>query len=174
MPASRETTSFSHDFSAAEIAELVVALGTGGALCPLVVKGVSMVPTLREYRDTVYLRSVGPEEPLRVGDVVFFWRDGRVVLHRLVRRLPDGRLRMNGDGQLWCEDVPRESVFAVAERVKRGSRVMPLDHGVMRVWGVLWMRLLPVRERLWHLPRPLKRAVRRVGALMRGGDERHG
>lgn len=171
MPASpARATSFSHEFSAREIAELVAALGTDGALCPLVVKGVSMVPTLREYRDTVYLRSVGPNDVLRAGDVVFFWRDGRVVLHRLVRFLPDGRLRMNGDGQLWCEDVPRASVFAVAERVRRGGRVMPLDRGLLRAWGVLWMRLLPVRERLWHLPGPLKRAVRRAGSLLRGGD----
>ena len=38
----REDLSVDHAFSAEEIARLVVALGTGGTLCPLVVKGTSI------------------------------------------------------------------------------------------------------------------------------------
>ena len=165
----RDTAPLDHEFSAEELARLVGALGTGGALCPLVVKGTSMAPTLREGRDTVYLRSVAPEDPLRRGDVVFFWRGPQVVLHRLVRVLPDGRLLVNGDNQLWCEEVDRKSVFAVAERVGRGGRVMPLRSGALGAWGAIWVRLLPLRSLIWRLPRPVKDAALRAGALLRGG-----
>ena len=169
----RNMSAIDHEFGAEEIARLVAALGTNGALCPLVVKGTSMVPTLREGRDTVYLRSVGPEDELRRGDIVFFWRGPQVVLHRLVRVLPDGRLRVNGDNQLWSEEVAREDVFAVAERVGRGGRVMPLRTGALRTWGALWMALAPARSLIWRLPRPVKDAALRVGSALRGG-RRHG
>lgn len=168
----REDLSVDHAFSAEEIARLVVALGTGGALCPLVVKGTSMSPTLREGRDTVYLRAVGPDDELRRGDVIFFWRGPQVVLHRLIKVLPDGRLRVNGDNQLWCEEVAREDVFAVAEQVGRGHRVMPLRSGALGAWGAVWMRLLPLREAIWHLPRPVKDVAVRLGSALRGGGHR--
>ncbi len=163
-------TSCGQELNARQIARIVAALGTDGALCPLVVKGVSMVPTLREGIDTVYLRAVGPDDRVRRGDIAFFWRDGHVVLHRVVGTGgAPGTLRMNGDGQLWCEEIARSQVFAVVERVKRGRRVLPVRSGVLRVWGELWMRALPVRGLLWRFPRPVKRAVRAVGRLMRGG-----
>lgn len=156
-------------YRADELAALVAALGTGGALCPLVVKGTSMVPTLREGCDTVYLRAVGPTDEIRVGDIVMFWRGRQVVLHRVVGRSASDVLRVNGDGQLWCEDVARADVFAVVERVRRGRRVVPARSGILRVWGLAWARLLPARARLWRLPAPIKRAVRRLGGLVRGG-----
>ena len=158
-------------FSARELAELVGALGSGGALCPLVVRGESMSPTLREGIDTVYLRSVGPDDAIRRGDVAFFWRGEKIVLHRIVGEAAPGVLVANGDGQLWCEEVPRESVFAVVERVGRGGRVMPVRSGLLRAWGELWMRLLPVRGWLWRVPGPLKRAVRDAGRAVRGVDD---
>lgn len=150
---------------------MVAALGTGGALCPLVVRGESMRPTLREGIDTVYLRSVGPDDEVRRGDVAFFWRGDKVVLHRIVGEAAPGMLRANGDGQLWCEEVARESVFAVVERVGRGRRVMPARRGLLGAWGALWMRLLPVRGLLWRVPGPVKRLVRGAGRAVRGGDD---
>lgn len=156
-------------YSAREVAELVRVLGSDGALCPIVVKGTSMVPTLREGRDTVYLRAIGPHDEVRVGDIAFFWRGPQVVLHRVAAVRTSGLVRMNGDGQLWCEDIARDQIFAVVERVQRGTRSLPVRRGIIRVWGLFWLRLLPVRERLWHLPRPLKRAVRRAGGWVRGG-----
>lgn len=158
-------------FSAKELAELVAALGSGGALCPLVVRGESMRPTLREGIDIVYLRSVGPDERIKIGDIVFFWRGEKIVLHRAVGEVCPGVLKVNGDGQLWCEEVPRENVFAVVERVRRGRRVMSARSGLLGTWGALWRMLLPVRGALWRAPGPLKRLVRGMGRAVRGGDD---
>ena len=161
----------SRSFSARELAELVAALGTGGGLCPLVVRGESMSPTLREGVDTVYLRSVGPSDDVCVGDIAFFWRGEKVVLHRIVAEDSPGVFRVNGDGQLWCEEVARESVFAVVERVGRGSRVMSARGGLLGAWGALWRVLLPVRGLLWKVPGPLRHLVRGAGRAVRGGDD---
>ena len=166
---SRLTVGERQGYRADELAALVAALGSDGALCPLVVKGTSMVPTLREGRDTVYLRAVGPADEIRTGDIVFFWRGSQVVLHRVVGRSAPGALRVNGDGQLWCEDVARSDVFAVVEHIRRGRRVMPVRRGILRAWGFAWAHLLPVRAWLWRLPAPIKRTVRRLGGLVRGG-----
>lgn len=157
-------------FSSRELSGLVASLGSGGTLCPLVVRGESMRPTLREGVDTVYLRSVGPSDEVRPGDIVFFWRDERVVLHRVVGVAGPGILKVNGDGQLWCEEVPREKVFAVVERVQRGRRVMGTRTGLLGAWGAFWRVLLPVRGLLWRAPGPLKRLVRGAGRAARGGD----
>ena len=158
-------------FSARELSELVGSLGSGGGLCPLVVRGESMRPTLREGVDTVYLRAIGPGDDVRAGDIVFFWRGEKVVLHRVVGEARPGVLMINGDGQLWCEEVPRESVFAVVELVRRGRRVMSARSGLLGAWGALWRVLLPVRGLLWRAPGPLKRLVRGAGRAVRGGDD---
>ena len=84
-------------FSSRELSGLVASLGSGGTLCPLVVRGESMRPTLRAGVDTVYLRSVGPSDEVRPGDIVFFWRDERVVLHRVVGVAGPGILKVNGE-----------------------------------------------------------------------------
>lgn len=165
------TRPMTRSFSARELAGLVAALGTEGGLCPLVVRGESMSPTLREGVDTVYLRSVGPSDDVRVGDIAFFWRGEKVVLHRIVAEPTPGVLRANGDGQLWCEEVARESVFAVVERVGRGGRVMDARSGLLGAWGALWCALLPVRGLLWRVPGPLRHLVRSAGRAVRGGDD---
>ena len=158
-------------FSARELSQMVVALGSDGSLCPLVVCGESMSPTLREHVDTVYLRSVGPSDDVCVGDIAFFWRGDKVVLHRIVAEPAPGILRANGDAQLWCEEVARENVFAVVERVGRGGRVMDARRGLLGAWGTIWRALLPVRGLLWRVPGPLRHLVRDVGRAVRGGDD---
>lgn len=130
-----------------------------------------MSPTLREGVDIVYLRSVGPFDDVRVGDIAFFWRGGKVVLHRIVAETSPGVFRVNGDGQLWCEEVARENVFAVVECVGRGGHIMSARGGLLGVWGALWRVLLPVRGLLRKVPGPLRHLVRDVGRVVRGGED---
>ena len=163
-----DTASTQQGFSADELVELVQALGTGGACCPVVVRGTSMQPTLKDAIDTVYLRALEPDEAVRAGDVVFFHRDSQVVLHRVIAELPGGMFRINGDNQLWSEDVPRSAIFARAERVGRAGRSCSLTAGPLHVWGLLWLRLLPLRSLLWRLPQPLKHLVGCAGERLKG------
>ena len=80
-----------------QVEERLAPLLRAGAEVPLVVTGSSMVPFLRDRRDTVYLKS--PEyAPIRTGDILFFRREsGQWILHRLHHRTAEGLLVINGD-----------------------------------------------------------------------------
>lgn len=158
-----------HGFSAVELVQLVEVLGRDGALCPVVVRGTSMTPTLHDGRDTVYLRALDSDEKLRVGDIVFFHRGGQVILHRVIGISNSDTLTINGDGQLWTEEVERGDVFGIVERIGRAGRTMPARTGVMRMWGLFWLHLLPVRHILWRFPAPLRHAVRGIGSFVKNG-----
>lgn len=149
------------ELSAADIVGLVRALGTDGATCPLRVTGTSMSPTLRDGRDRVLLRALGPSERVRRGDVALFRRsDGRPVLHRVVGARRNGDLVFNGDAQTWTEEVPRERVVAVAVCVDRAGRLVSARCAAFRLYGILWMALRPLRPAL----RRLRDALRGSGA----------
>lgn len=154
---------------ARQVAQMIRSLGRDGVLCPLVVRGESMRPTLQEGIDTVYLRCVDHGRGVRTGDIALFWRGAHIVLHRVVGKPRAGVFVANGDAQLWREEVLAQDVFAVVEKVKRGNRVMPARSGLLWLWGTCWRLLLPVRATVWRVPKPFKRVVRALGRMVRGG-----
>ena len=145
MSGPREDLSVDHAFSAEEIARLVASLGADGTLCPLVVKGTSMSPTLREGRDTVYLRSVGPDDELR--RVCTQIRrlgtdDGNVLLFNIhvstdstspamVFPMPDELARANPYARLLaeCSSIMPEA-FDEAVRDFKGAGAVPPFYGM--------------------------------------------
>ena len=102
-----------------QVEERLAPLLRAGAEVPLVVTGSSMVPFLRDRRDTVYLKS--PEyAPIRTGDILFFRREsGQWILHRLHHRTAEGLLVINGDGQTWFETIRPGQVLGVAVKISR-------------------------------------------------------
>lgn len=135
-------------------------LESGGEV-PLRVTGTSMLPFLRDRRDTVCLR--GPAfVPPAVGDILFFRRsDGAWVLHRFFRALPDGRLLINGDAQSWFETIRPEQIAGVVVKIRRGAGPLrPARRRSLLLLWRLWRRLLPIRP--WLL-----RQLGRAGRLRR-------
>lgn len=127
----------------------------GSALLP--VTGSSMLPALRQGRDTVVLC---PPEELRRGDVILFLRgNGRYVLHRIIRRSGPGFLCC-GDNQWQTERVAAEQVLARVSAVRRRGREIPAASPGWRLWAWLWTALMPVR-------RPVLRVRRGLGKLRR-------
>lgn len=115
-------------------------------------RGVSMLPLLREGRDSVRLTPVS-RRAVRRGDVVLFRHGGRYVLHRY-RGLRDGLLHIHGDGLLGRgEYCRREDVVAVMTHVVRRSGVaVSVGSLRWRVLSTLWLLIrvpaLHVRNRL--------------------------
>ena len=116
-----------------------------GGVFPLRVMGYSMNPTLGSARDIVHL--VSPtQRPPKKGEIVFFVRsDGRGVLHRLIRVLPDGNFLINGDAQSWTETIRPEQVIAVVSNFERKNRQISCDSHIYRMYVRLWELLRPVR-----------------------------
>ena len=103
-------------------------------------KGNSMLPFIRNERDSVVLRK---DDSLEVGDIVLVQMPDRFVMHRIIERDGD-RFRMMGDGNVrGTESFRREDVLGkVIWIIKEdGRRVAP---GRARVWKAL----LPVRRLL--------------------------
>ena len=97
-------------------------LATGGVF-RLYPHGVSMLPTIREGRDTVSLSS---PEGIKRGDIVLYTRqaDGAPILHRVVRATENG-FDIRGDNQIMPEkDVRSQNVIAVVSEYTNGKRTV--------------------------------------------------
>lgn len=149
----------------------------------LTITGNSMSPFLRHQKDQVVLTACDPTA-LQPGDVPLFCRrNGKYVLHRIVRR-DDGETctywgqerplpsrcdslhyTMLGDAQ-WIEEpgIAPDQIVAVATAfISRGKR-WECDSDAYRRNRMRWHRMLPVRRILvflFHLPRRLRRGVPR-------------
>lgn len=112
----------------------------------LTVNGYSMSPLLQPGRDQVLLVPADRER-IRERDILLFRReDGSLVLHRLLARLKDGRLRMNGDGQVWTEDISRDQVIARVQKIRRNGRVIDCASRWYRFAAWLWVGTRPFRK----------------------------
>ena len=130
---------------------LTEVLSSGGTIS-LAVSGYSMSPFLKHGRDTVRLRAC-TEKDLRCGQILLFKRPDHVlVMHRVRRILPGGRLVMNGDGQAWCETISAEQVIAVVLSVERNGRQMSNESIRFRLWSAVWYPTRPIRpvmHKIW-------------------------
>lgn len=111
---------------------------------PLQVSGSSMTPFLAPGRDSVYLSAIS--EPLRRGDVVLYRRkNGRYVLHRILRAQGDS-YTMLGDAQTVPEPgIRREQILAIVSAVRRKDKLLRKGSFWWVFFGRIWIRLVPVR-----------------------------
>lgn len=112
----------------------------------LTVTGYSMSPLLQPGRDRVLL-APADKERIREREILLFSReDGSLVLHRLLRRLKNGQLRMNGDGQVWTEDISRDQVIALVQKIRRNGKVIDCASRGYRFAAWLWTGTRPFRK----------------------------
>ena len=129
----------------------------GGGLLRFSAWGRSMWPLLRPG-DTAIAEPL--EGAPRDGDVLVYRAGDRLVAHRLIGRLPDGRLRLHGDFTL-DEDAPLAPPSALGRvvAVERAGRRIALDAGIPRLLAFL---LPPLRRRAPGLVRAIRAAAGRV------------
>lgn len=147
-------------FSAEELVPVIREVLEAGGAFTLKVTGFSMTPTLKHLRDQVQL--VSPDvRPPRTGEIVFFDRGtGVYVLHRIIKQLPDGQLRINGDAQDWTECIRREQIIGVVSRIERRGRWISCDAPVYRGWVKVWGLTRPVRPFLFRMRRGAGRILK--------------
>ncbi len=125
-------------------------------------RGVSMLPMIRQGRDTVELSPV--EGRLKKYDLPLYQRDdGHYVLHRIVK--VDEFYTCIGDNQLSLEyPVRHDQVIAVVTAFTRDGKRTEVTN--------LWYRLYC---RFWHITRPIRYLCRyvkiRLSALAKGSNE---
>lgn len=114
--------------------------------------GVSMEPLLHHRKSSVVL--VKPDRALKKNDVVLFWRGHELVLHRIIRILPDGRYVIKGDNCYGQDVVKPEAVIGLmagcypdesdvyvdcaCASYKNYVRTVPLRHIRLRIEAILY------------------------------------
>ena len=114
--------------------------------------GTSMLPLLRQGRDSVSLRQV--DSSIRKGDILFYQRpDGSFVLHRVRAVTPNG-LTMIGDNQTLPErGVSPDWVIGRVTRIFRDDKEVTCNGFGYRLYRTLWQFTISrgLMLKLYHL-----------------------
>jgi SOS-response transcriptional repressor LexA len=117
------------------------------------VKGNSMLPFIREGKDSVEL---GPCKDVEVGDILLVRLDnGHYVLHR-VWELRGENVILMGDGNVkGREECKRGQVVGIVSRIFRGEGVVDCSSASYRRCVKIWRGLLPIRRYILAIYRRL-------------------
>ena len=123
-------------------------------------KGYSMYPMLRQHKDLLVI-SRKPEGRLKKNDVVLFKRNGKYILHRIVR-VNENSYDIAGDHNWWEEkDVKEEEIIGVLTSFVRDGRKIPVDDKRYQAYITLWCGILrPVRNELIRAKAMIRRKIR--------------
>ena len=117
--------------------ELIREVLSSGGEFRLYPHGTSMLPLLRQGRDSVALRSL--DRSPRKYDILFYQRkDGSYILHR-VKEASSRGLVLWGDNHTMLEyGITEENIIGYAARIFRGDKELDCQSFRYRVYLWLW------------------------------------
>ena len=120
-----------------EIAAIIREQVARGQSVEMPPRGTSMLPLIREGRDSVILSPVSGR--LKKYDIPFYRRhDGTYVLHRVVGFDREGYV-LCGDNQFVLEHgIGDGEIIAVVTAIRRGGKLIRLDGLLYRTYVRLW------------------------------------
>ena len=110
------------------------------------VRGVSMMPLLRQKKDVVMLRRKG-EERCEKYDVVLYRSPDRshFILHRVLKVRPDDYV-IAGDHNTFLEyGITDDQILGVMTSIRRNGKDITMDNTLYRLYVHLWCDCYPVR-----------------------------
>lgn len=123
------------------------------------VKGVSMLPFLREDRDRVIMKKYYNQN-LKEGDVLLFQRfNGDFVLHRIME-INEGIIVMLGDNQLSPELISVDQVRAIAIKAVRKGREITAADWTWRFFSMYWRRWIFLRRLSASISKAKRKIIR--------------
>ncbi|MBE7065424.1 MAG: hypothetical protein E7384_06400 [Ruminococcaceae bacterium] len=130
-----------------------------GGMFFLKVSGKSMLPFLKDGKDTVLLKK--SDEP-SIYDVAFYVRQsGGVVLHRIVAIHGD-KFDFCGDNQTEIEKgIPKENIIAVMDAYIRDGKRYFCNSASYKIKSVLWVKTRIFRKFYRNLKIKIKYLVKR-------------
>lgn len=133
-------------------------LAAGQTIRYLPFRGVSMLPMLRQGKDSVEIAPLPPR--LKKYDLpIYQYPSGKIVMHRVVKVREDHYICL-GDNTYDYEKISPEQMIAVISAFRRGEKRIGVDAPEYRLYCRLWVAAFPVRRFLrraksWlrrHLP----------------------
>ena len=105
--------------------------------------GFSMKPMLRSRRDTVVI--VPKTGRLKKYDVPLYEAGGKLILHRVVKVLPDGYV-IRGDNCAFTErGITDSQILGVLCEFWRGEKRISVNDAGYRIYSRIWVISYPVR-----------------------------
>lgn len=140
-----------------ELLNIIEASISENGVFPLVVTGTSMTPTLYSERDVVHLVSPTYKLPEKYDIVLFKRSDGAVILHRIIKKLPDNRFLINGDSQIWTEEINFSQIVAVTKSYVKNNKKISCDTTGYKIKSAIWCKTRRFRPFLFKLSSVLNR-----------------
>lgn len=99
--------------------------------------GSSMLPLLKEYRDTVIIEKI--TAPLRRYDVVLFRRGEQLVLHRIVK-FKNGYFLIRGDNCTHGEKVCEGQIIGKMTCFYHKGKRCNVNNKAYRLYSIIWVK----------------------------------
>ena len=119
-------------------------LEAGYAVRYLPFRGISMLPMLRQGKDSVELSPL-PNQLKKYDLPVYRRSNGQYVMHRVVDVKADYYICM-GDNTETFEKVYPEQMLGIVSAFKRGQRRIEVTNPVYQLYCRLWRPLRPIRK----------------------------
>lgn len=122
-------------------------------------KGTSMLPMLRQGKDSVVLSPV--TEKLRKYDLPLYQRDdGKYILHRIIEC--DNDYNCIGDNQFDIEkDVKHEQIIALVSGFYREKRYYSVNNIFYKAYSRIWNHTRKLRKTILRIKNKLKRILKK-------------
>lgn len=134
-------------------------LAAGQTVRYLPFRGVSMLPMLRQGKDSVELAPLPAR--LRKYDLpVYQYPSGKYVMHRVVAVKADHYICL-GDNTLEYETIYPHQMIGVVSAFKRGEKRISVTSRGYRLYCRIWVAVFPVRKLLTRAKRWLRRQLKR-------------
>ncbi len=132
----------------------------GGASARIRPRGVSMLPMIREGRDSVVLSSL-PEKLKKYDVILYQRRNGQYVLHRLIK--VGESYTFLGDNQFVAEKgIERDQLIAKVSLFYRGEKAKSVNSLSYKLYCRLWHYSRPVRRLCKTIVSTIKRIVNKT------------
>ena len=147
------------EFDLAEYVPLINEVIESGGEFRLFPRGTSMLPLLRQGKDSVVL--VKKQQQLRKRDIIFYRRpNGQFVLHRIVKKVKDGTYVLCGDNQTVPEKgIDDSMIIASVSAVYRNEKRIEKSAFRRRFYELFWC-VMPLRKIVLFVRRALSKVKR--------------
>ena len=135
-------------------------LAAGQTVRYLPFRGVSMMPMLRQGKDSVELAPL-PERLKKYDLPVYQYPSGKYVMHRVVAVNEDHYICL-GDNTLEYEKIYPSQMIGVVSAFKRGDRRIESDSRGYRIYCRVWVALFPLRKLIKRVKRRLRRVLKKT------------
>lgn len=135
-------------------------LAAGQTIRYLPFRGCSMLPMLRQGKDTVELSPL-PDKLKKYDLPVYRYPSGKYVMHRVVG-VEEDRYICLGDNTYEYEYIRHDQMIALVSAFKRGDKRIEVTSRAYHIYSRFWVAVFPVRKFLRRCKQVLKRALRRL------------